>query len=74
MTILKGFVWLLELIPSLRYMSLSHAVNQFANSMQDQMDLTQEAAHMYQFIENFKVLNPTWRKLHALKFSTPHLV
>ena len=32
-------------------MSLSHVVEQFANSMENQMDLTQEAANMNRFIQ-----------------------
>lgn len=54
MKILKGFVWFIELIPGLHYMSLSRAVDQFAKSMQDQLDLRREAANMNKFIDDFK--------------------
>jgi predicted unusual protein kinase regulating ubiquinone biosynthesis (AarF/ABC1/UbiB family) len=54
MIILKGLIWLVEKIPSLEYMSLSHAVQQFSSSMENQMDLTQEAENMNRFIDDFK--------------------
>lgn len=53
MIILRGVVWFLELMPSMKYMSLSSSVEQFANSMQNQMDLTLEAANLIRFQKDF---------------------
>jgi predicted unusual protein kinase regulating ubiquinone biosynthesis (AarF/ABC1/UbiB family) len=49
-------------------MSLSHVVEQFANSMENQMDLTQEAANMNRFIQVTAGLTHTYIYIHICAF------
>ncbi len=52
-------------------MSLSHVVEQFANSMENQMDLTQEAANMNRFIQVTACLTHIYTSVY-LRHNTIH--
>ncbi|CAE7461962.1 Adck2, partial [Symbiodinium microadriaticum] len=54
MDIMRFIAYVIELFPSLEYLSMSEIVEEFARNMGRQNDLTAEAKHLIKFQKNFQ--------------------
>jgi hypothetical protein len=53
LAIMRGVAWLIDLIPTMEWISLPEEVEEFAISMTQQLNFLDEAANLMQFRENF---------------------